>query len=588
MPPRVPYEQHRAQKAVARDLMYRKHRGGSVAESETDAESIFSNTTYQSHTSSPYLRASNPYLDPSGRSTSFSPSYPPSPHGQSSSRERSSSPYLHTGYQSAQGGRSGSFSSFPSSGPGIDGVSALGLHGQHLGPPGVDPAKAERREKRRKQREERSTLVGDRYGSPLRQWIRWTGRKGWGIWGLPIGLLGVAIFKLCLNMSVKKGSGWIFEDGWLAGVVDELDWWAAVGWWVTVEGLRGGRSFRSQLTGIMTILLAPSLFPKSHQPFLTLTIWALLLFTHGWDATGLAMVAMSTCLDNQIWPYGLVAGAYLAGKSIWTGGPSLGLQLLQITAIPLVMAHFGQLLCWVNRSFDAIVEKAIAFMPELQSQVFVGTSIAASLPPIAILLYSSYSLRPSATTPKPASHAAPIINLVPLTLFIASIPPFLFSQTPGDVVIPLLPLALVMALRGGSAKGSEGAGTEDEVWRWGVWLHNVGMLNVMPVSTSVREIVVGTIAAAMWSTHIGADNAVIPAVARLSVKLFIYPLVSPHVAGLLEKAEAVSIKVVFSASWLWGMKKLIETAWAMGGLSGRGGGGSGDAKRKSRGKGKAA
>jgi hypothetical protein len=90
------------------------------------------------------------------------------------------------------------------------------------------------------------------------------------------------------------------------------------------------------------------------------------------------------------------------------------------------------------------------------------------LPTIIITLYSAYSTRVP-TSAAPAGEP-PLINLLPLILATSTLPMYLLSfpatstAGSGDALFPLLPLTLMMGLRG-----------EEESWDVGVLISNVVM-----------------------------------------------------------------------------------------------------------------
>ena len=99
---------------------------------------------------------------------------------------------------------------------------------------------------------------------------------------------------------------------------------------------------------------------------------------------------------------------------------------------------------------------------------FSTVAISAALSPtVVVMLYSSWSTRLfTGSRAKPPASPPPTIRLLPLALFTASIPFFLFSTNglARSAVSSLLPLTLMMALRG----GRNSTGTEEETWQMGV------------------------------------------------------------------------------------------------------------------------
>ncbi|KAK8865931.1 hypothetical protein IAR55_001080 [Kwoniella newhampshirensis] len=652
--PRVPYEQHRAQKAAAARAMWdRRHRQGSVVESETDAESLFSNTTYQTQTSSsihsPYPRYAysphtkpHPLLAPTQRQRTFSSTS----YASSSARQRSASPSASVSIQDGRGGRSprfevdknglGTSSSLPrrmsgngngttassSSGPGsglglnLDGGAGKTTRSDHLAPPSADTARMERRERRRRERVEKSTLLGGQYGSPLRTTIRWMSRNGWGRWSLPLGLVSVMLVKLGLVMMTNMGEGEKPLGGrWGSRGSADVVWAGSIVWWVTSEGSKGGRSWRSQVTGIMTILLAPvSLLDNPHRFAALATLLSLILLSSAKDYLASTIMLISLLLDPKSWPYTTAIAIYLSGRCLWLGSPSRTFHLIGLTVITGLaqpLACYGPTILglrypmadkllplvwsgWISKTIRSFMSQLdrVGLRPGLadvtlalcgrttgwslerllQHKIKFVTLALSILPPATILLYSSYSLRLSSTSAHPQrtnpSHA-PMLNLLPLVLFLIAIPSFILWGNTQDVVLPLMPLTLLMALRGGAARGAEGGGTEDEVWKVGTWLMNIGVSSLVPISATKVHVGMASVVTLLWRSIIGASSYTsAPIIIR-----HICQVVCPQrfVLSYLAPAENGIVRVVFALSWLWGMKKLIEGAWAMGGLSGANG-----------------
>ncbi|WWD17881.1 hypothetical protein CI109_102325 [Kwoniella shandongensis] len=646
--PRVPYEQHRAQKAAAaRDEWNRRYqRQGSVVESETDAESLFSNTTYQSHSSihSPYPRHAYSHhstlLDPSSASASIrgsmrqrtfsSTSYASSSNHVSPSSLTTELKELREGSSPrATGAVRSSSESSPNSG-------GLGLHiklpppssttstsierkrSDYLVPPSSissDVARAERRARRRKEREENSTLRGGKFDSPLRTGIRWLTKNGWGRWSLPLGLGTVMLVKMVSSVFGEGGSGWLGVGegyGW-NDLVGEGIWMGMVVWWIVNEGLKGGRSWRSQVTGIMTILLAPVFTSgNSHRLSHITTILSLNLLSSSRDFLAFSLMVLNFLFDAKSWPYLFTIAVYQAGECLWLGSPSgwahlLGLVSTAILAKPLlcflpgtpsswsattlgklsseILGNAPRLLRAVSTQFDqsgvysniealqqALCQGGSSWSLELlwQHKLKIAISALSIIPAATILLYSSYSLRPSTseTTPRRTRSAAPpTLNLLPLVLFLSSISSVIYSGTSDDVALSLMPLALLIALRGGAARGAEGGGTEDEVWRVGSWLMNLGMIGLVPTSTTSSQVFKSTLLTVVWNWTIGTSNLTsIPIILRQACQV---ALPQKLLISYIVPIENGLVKSVFALSWIWGLKKLIEGAWAMGGLSGR-------------------
>jgi alpha-1,3-glucosyltransferase len=129
-------------------------------------------------------------------------------------------------------------------------------------------------------------------------------------------------------------------------------------------------------------------------------------------------------------------------------------------------------------------------------QIATLATLVALLPTIWILLYSSYTLRLDPTSVRDAagrkipremnpSTLPPTINLLPMALFTSSLSFFLFSFQVHEksILLPLMPLTVMMAMRGG--KESAGAANE-EIWEWGVLINNVAVFRCVSIEDMVE------------------------------------------------------------------------------------------------------
>jgi len=212
--------------------------------SETDADSLTSYTTLQSHrSSSSYLShphnadpshpAASASTSPSPRLASFSshagPSHLRPPYRSTSSDAKSASqtgspgsPLRPAELGSGSGNlRQRTLSSSSSQfqyAPGPFNGSALGLTvplsdqrrrssaTSQSQPQNVDKEqRRQRREARRAEKAERSTLMGEGYDSPLRRFIRGLSVRERSRWGLPIGLIIVGGIKFGVARNIRAG-----------------------------------------------------------------------------------------------------------------------------------------------------------------------------------------------------------------------------------------------------------------------------------------------------------------------------------------------------------------------------------------------
>jgi hypothetical protein len=63
----------------------------------------------------------------------------------------------------------------------------------------------ESREKRRAKREKMSTLLSEKYDSPLRRWLRWMSAQGLSGSSLFVGLVAVGVVKSAVGMGGFSG-----------------------------------------------------------------------------------------------------------------------------------------------------------------------------------------------------------------------------------------------------------------------------------------------------------------------------------------------------------------------------------------------
>ncbi|WVQ70930.1 hypothetical protein IAR50_000455 [Cryptococcus sp. DSM 104548] len=611
MPRRVSYQQHRASLASARNPAHIRFRHGSVAESETDLESIFSSTTYQSHGSSPYTRQAL-LLDPTGLSTVDSPYTRASP-ALSSRRAYSSSP----GPKNRNPRRSSNLGPRPIvEAENSPDVSALGLRlsaedvpsTKDLTPLSVSDRAAAgnsipRNEKRRRVIAERSTLTGGAYESPLRLWIRWMTWQGWEAWTLCVGQVGTVLVTLIAG-HLSGRFRYLKPGDWIMEIVRVLGWWAMVWSWARDEGQRGGRSLRTQITSILTIILAPSILPGNHLLALTGTVASLRLLSSGNDLPA-AAIALSTCiLSAKTWPYALSIWGYLVGKAVWMGGrQQIRLFLGSLLVVsPLLAACTCSARERVSDLIDVLLNSLFS-APELLSSRYLvpfmevlplrqciaysdgqytwrsvlrtietyiaghklllpGTTLGA-LSPLTVLLYSSYSFQPlhQSNTQKLSPRRPPMHNLILQTMFIISSSSSVFLGSRQDVVLPLFPLLLMMSLRGGSARGSEGLSVGWDVWSAGAWATCLG---AVMAAGNTRDLLVSLGTAIFWSTLIGAPSHLV-----LATFLGTFMQYASTVFPSIAIAPDAVFRLATVAGWVWGMKKMVESAWAVGGLSGR-------------------
>ncbi|OCF41764.1 hypothetical protein I317_04370 [Kwoniella heveanensis CBS 569] len=410
-------------------------------------------------------------------------------------------------------------------------------------------------------------------------------------------------------------------------VAGEVIWTWAVIAYVAREGRKGGRSWRSQVTGILTILFSPlSLFMDNSQRIhLGLLVIALNLLNSSSDVLTLFALIMASVFEPSCaytWPYIVGVFSGLLGKCLWLGGLRGSLYSLRLLLFGGVFLVIPAIVC-TRTSFHEYIAEMRLIWPHFVGQSTLGNHIIqfllntaskysavdalhpgtyfdlvkqnkartllttlASLPPLSILLYSNLSLRPSSrstTGPSQISPRSPTVALIPLIIALLSIPAVVFSPTKENVILPLLPLTLMMGLRGSPSRSFEGTGggTGEGSWLVGCAMNLLNSMLLVPLSTGAIQVTICNLFVAIWHHVIGAPR---PPLAMLSIRqisAFIMPFLSNQRITNISFSEELYHRIAYALIWFWGMKKLIEDAWAMGGLSGSrsrsgsGGGGSG-------------
>nr|ODN93089.1 hypothetical protein L203_00358 [Cryptococcus depauperatus CBS 7841] len=545
--PKIPYSQRRAQRAA--ETHWRR---GSLVESETDLESLLSNTTYQSHATD---TIAPPYYRPQGHLDYLLDSSKGSFSSNSSLQRSRSFSRAPSSFSAANNSDVDPY--FPRIFAKERNIATPSLLAQNspVSRASDDLAKEERRKRRRKANEELSTLFGSNYDSPLRSWIRWIGKIGWGSLSLWITLVVVQLVKqiyfyfLC---DTRKEWAKVIKSS----MISDLIWWTAVCWWTIQEGQRGGKSFRSQTVGIITTVLSPAFFPSPQSQSNSLMLYGLIFLSHGMNLLAVITICLMTLLNCDLYPYAVVMGVYLIGEAVWRGQPRwiavyivLGITSTLVTNIGICLIgdhadiHLGSILELIakhqRKPFSNIFIGAFDSLPSRiwgedmvkidlyrtflwlrsitrNNWTHIIVSTAASLPPLSILLYSNYSLHQLSSQP---TGRNPTYSLLLLVLYITSIPVFLFSHHQAKAAIPLLPMTLMMSLRGNVARSSEGMGTNDKIWHTGLLLNVINSNNFIPQPSSIYTTALNTMTTSLWAVTIGKPIAILPCLARLGVYL---------------------------------------------------------------------
>ncbi|EIW72475.1 hypothetical protein TREMEDRAFT_55941 [Tremella mesenterica DSM 1558] len=144
-----------------------------------------------------------------------------------------------------------------------------------------------------------------------------------------------------------------------------------------------------------------------------------------------------------------------------------------------------------------------------------------------------------------------------------------------------MPMLLMMSLRG----GKETTGSEDTVWEVGVLVSNAAVFSEFwPLLAGRFEIrLLASCLAQLWMSLIGHNplRTTSNDVRRLTTTAYFcmgiwylygwtpnryrHPSIWP---GMHEQLNMVLSSLIFAGSVVWGLVKLIEDAWAIGGLGG--------------------
>ncbi|WWC66264.1 uncharacterized protein I206_100165 [Kwoniella pini CBS 10737] len=662
--PRISYEQHLIEKAINRE---NERRRGSIIESETDAESLFSSTTFQSHSSSSHyinsrISSSSYYTSSSLNNNYLYPnSYKPIRSFSSTSYESNPSTF-----STKQKDRSRSISpsnriqnSIPIEYSPLVLIEAetkndnenenennkKSLFGEmkkeikekttFLNVPSSSSSYNKKEEKKEKKKQknlklEKSTLFSKRFNSPLRILIRWMNHNGFYNYTIISSLIFIFIIKLNLilifqnsfNLNLSIEWNWLlpfklFTYGLIKRrLIEEMMWIMVIYFWTKEECKKTGRSKRSQVIAIVTILLSPISLISDRTPLpMSMIIYPLILLSArpSMDVYSAGMIAVSLTVVHfhSVWATGIAF--YLLGKGIWIGGLEGARFLFLNVVISAVIMSTRPILCESELLGNLLSKLRISKLPfsklpipttvinllQEGSRILEGShgnycqatkpfpalstiaerllnhkikfliTILSIIPPLTILLYSNISLRPGNV-----KKASSTITLLPYFLFLISIPVYLFSNDKDgqnlQVILPLLPITLLMSLRGSAAKGSAQGGSqiEDEVWKVGVVLNVVGVINLIPIQASIAKRIIFSLVAIMWITLIGASPWLAGLIVARQISIVLIP--STIFLAYVQPVESVVMKGIFALAWFWGMKKLIQNAWAMGGLSGNG------------------
>ncbi|GAA5908509.1 hypothetical protein JCM8208_002650 [Rhodotorula glutinis] len=405
---------------------------------------------------------------------------------------------------------------------------------------------------------------------------------------------------------------------WMRATVvggDALVWVSAVAVYCARNfraSTKADKSQRRMLVALMTVLLQPALIliDSGHFQYnsimLGLTLWAVNCFQAGRDVLGGVLFMLSLGFKQMALYYAPAVFAYLLGKCFWLGGregTSLFINLaLAVTATFVALfapfltslSTFGQAL---HRIFpfarglfeDKVANVWCALNVVVKLRDLVPTSTLAKLalvatgtalvPSVGAVLWVSYRLgreRASGTTAP--GGAAPTILLVPHALFLSAMAFFLlsFQVHEKSILLPLMPLTLLMGAR------EVGYGRID--WEWGVLVNNVAVFSMWPLLQRDGVVTQYLALTALWNYAIGYNPLKLRASFVKYLSCTTYALIlavhalealAPPPAHLPDLYPVVNLSLsasVFGLAWLWAGKRLLQEAWALGGVGGFGDG----------------
>ncbi|GAA5850410.1 hypothetical protein JCM9279_001406 [Rhodotorula babjevae] len=371
---------------------------------------------------------------------------------------------------------------------------------------------------------------------------------------------------------------------------------------------KADKSQRRMLVALMTVLLQPALIliDSGHFQYnslmLGLTLWAVNCFQAGRDVLGGVLFMLSLGFKQMALYYTPAVFAYLLGKCMWLGGregTSLFINLaLAVTATFLALfapfltslSTFGQALHRIFPFARGLFEDKVAnvwcalnVVVKLRDLVPTATlaklALAATgtalLPSVAAVLWVSYRLGRERAGAAQAG-AAPTILLVPHALFLSAMAFFLlsFQVHEKSILLPLMPLTLLMGAR------EVGYGRMD--WEWGALVNNVAVFSMWPLLQRDGIVTQYLALTGVWNYAIGYNPLKLRASFVKYLSCTTYALIlaihslealappPPHLPDLYPVLNLSLSAGVFGLAWLWAGKRLLQEAWALGGVGGFG------------------
>ncbi|OSX59916.1 glycosyltransferase family 57 protein [Postia placenta MAD-698-R-SB12] len=388
-----------------------------------------------------------------------------------------------------------------------------------------------------------------------------------------------------------------------------------------VRAWHANRSFRTQETALLTLLLQPALLVVDFGHFqynsvmLGLTLLALNCFATGRDLLGAFFFVLSLGFKQMALYYAPAIGSYLLGKCLYLGsvhGPRHFVNLAVVTGLTTLvlflpflppLAPLAAILDPITRIFpfnrglfedkvanfwcasDVLIKWRRRLGPKALVRLATALTVLGFLPGAAGLLYSGWRLNPQPVTvdsmkgdkdtgdvrKAAVREPAPIMALLPYALLTSSMSFFLFSFQVHEktILLPLMPLTLLLS----------GAGEGSETREVGALASNVAMFSMWPLLQRDGLGVPYVALTVLWNRLLGYNPFRIPSKSYLQYlalgvhstcvllhileALFTPPARYPDLFPVLNVLVSTP---VFGLVWLWSVRRGVEAGWALGGL----------------------
>ncbi|KAJ9094075.1 hypothetical protein QFC21_006176 [Naganishia friedmannii] len=346
--------------------------------------------------------------------------------------------------------------------------------------------------------------------------------------------------------------------------LESMGWWIPVAWWCWSGRKMRGRTRKSKVVAIASILCWPGLILIDNGHFqynsfmLGLCLVALACFEHSHDALG--AIAFSSCiLFKQMGLYWSPAVfAYLLGKCIWLGG--------ERGAMLLVKIGLGTV-----ATFGVMFAPFLTPFPDLPMYV----------------LHRIFPLARGIFEDKVANFWCVSNVVIKWRLFFADASMAKVHEK--SILVPMLSPLLALAGKGSKSRNpvkgirriTSGSlmGDDDSVWETSVLLLNVATFSIFPLLIKDGQTLQYCVLALLWNHLIGYNPTRVRNASVRYAGYVIYGFILLHhvlEASVLAPAKFPDIYAVtnailsfgvFAASWLAG---LYELAWQLVMMTGTG------------------